>query len=80
MDRIFPSAIAPPHQQVPHVNYDRSRLRINMYKPPTSFDRSTCLTTRRACICYFETTNLVLEEKRQGTEVRVRRIAGETAG
>ncbi len=80
MNRIFPAAITPPHKQVPHVDYSRSWFRINMYKAPASFDASTCLTTRGARICYFETTNLVLKEKRQGTEVRVRWITGESAG
>jgi hypothetical protein len=50
-----------------------------MYKPPVSFDPSTYLTTRGARICYFEATNRVLEEKRQGTEVRVRWVTGESA-
>lgn len=50
-----------------------------MYKPPGFFDPSTYLTTRGARICYFKATNRVLEEKRQGTEVRVRWITGKSA-
>ncbi len=50
-----------------------------MYESPASFDTSTYLTTRGARICYFEATNPVLKEKRQGTEVRVRRITDESA-
>jgi len=51
-----------------------------MYKFPASFDASARLTSRGARICEFETANLVLKEKRQGTEVRVRWITGESAG
>ena len=50
-----------------------------MYETPASFDRSTYLTIRGARICYFEATNLVLKEKRQGPEVRVRWVTGESA-
>ena len=49
-----------------------------MYKFPASFDPSTYLTIRGARICYFEATNRVLKEKRQGTKVRVRRISEKT--
>ena len=51
-----------------------------MDKAPASFDADTGRTTRGARICYFKTTNLVLKEKRQGTEIRVRWITGESAG
>ncbi len=51
MDRIFPTAITPSHKQVAHVDYNRPRFRINMYKPPASFDSSIYLTTRGARIC-----------------------------
>ena len=49
-----------------------------MYEFPASFDHSTYLTIRGARICYFEATNRVLKEKRQGTKVRVRRISDES--
>jgi len=49
-----------------------------MYKFPPSFDPSTYLTIRRARICYFEATNRILKEKRQGSKVRVRRISDES--
>ncbi len=80
MNRIFLAAITPLHKQVPHVDYDRPWYRINMYELPASFDASTGFTTRGAHICYFEAASLVLKEKRQGTEVRVRWITGESAG
>lgn len=78
MNCVFPAAIAPPHKQVSHVDYNRPWFRINVYKSPASFDPSTCLTTRGARICYFEATNRVLKEKRQGAEVGVRWITGES--
>lgn len=51
-----------------------------MDEPVAFVDRSTCSTTRRTHICYFEATNLVLEEKGQGIEVRVGRISDESVG
>ena len=49
-----------------------------MYESDVFLDRRTCITTRGARICYFEATDRVLKEKRQGTEVRVRWITSES--
>ena len=49
-----------------------------MYRFPDSFDPGTYLTIRGARICYFEATNRVLKEKRQGTKIRVRQISDES--
>lgn len=80
MNRVLPAAVTPPHKQVSHVDYNRPWFRIDVYKAPAPFDPSTCVTTRGARICYFQTTNLVLKEKREGTKVRVRWITGQSAG
>jgi hypothetical protein len=53
---IFPSAICPPHKQVPHVDYNCPRFRIDTNKMTASFDRGTCRTSRRIWICYFNPT------------------------
>lgn len=79
MNGVFPAAITPPHKQVSHIDQDCPWLRINVYKPPALFNISTSLATRGAHICYFEASNRVLKEKRQGTEIRVRWIADEFA-
>lgn len=48
-----------------------------MYKFPAAVNASARLTSREARICYFEIVNLVLKEKRQNIEVRVRWITNE---
>ena len=79
MNGVFPAAIAPPHKQVSHVDQDCSWFRIDVYEFPTLFNISTSLATRGARICYFEASNRVLKEKRQGTEIRECWIAGDSA-
>lgn len=79
MNSVFPAAITPPHKQISNVDYDRPWFWINRYEPPVAFDLRTYLTTRGARICYFEATDRILKEKRQGTEVRVRWITSESA-
>ena len=75
MHRVPPAAITPSHKQVPHIHYNAPWFRIDMYELPGFFDPSTRFTARGARIRDFETTNLVLKEKRHGTKVRVRRVA-----
>ena len=52
---------------------------MDVYKAPALLNISTFLAACGACVCYFEASNRVLKEKRQGTEIRVRWIAGEPA-
>ena len=79
MNGVFPAAITPPHKQVSHIDQDCTWFRIDVYKFSTLFNISTSLATRGARICYFEASNQVLKEKRQGTEIRVCWTADESA-